>query len=148
MKATQEKWNDLPRPIARLGYLDPDDYTIPERQIDKAQTDPPSVARFLSLLLAGKPAPTASVHFLYGRTPDTRAELVNSLSEIGAESGYDMIWFMKGNFITVVHYQQVDENFPDRLIFNVHQSIDEWATFDRNRRSTYEYNSGTGLVSA
>lgn len=148
LDAVLKEWSSLTAPIARIGYLDPDDYSIPQRNPEKAQTDPASVSRFLELLQTQYSGQIASVHFLYGRTPPKRRDLIDSLVAVGEQYGFGLVHFISGNFLTVVHHRETAQGFSDALIVGVQQTLDEWVQFDRNRRDSYTVHSGRGGVPA
>ena len=104
LRTTLQDWAKLESPVARVGYLDPDDYVIPNRNSEKAHTDPSSVGTFLRLLKSDFDGPVGSVHFLFGQKPEKRQELIESLYSVGYEQGYAMVHFISGNYVlSLIH---------------------------------------------
>lgn len=129
---TLRNWEKNP-PVARMGYLDSDQYAVNERSLESPQTDSDSVRKFLSLMRSNFEGPIASVHFTTNKMQSVREAQIEGLKKDGAANGYDAYVFEHCRYAVVVHYRLCDEDFADR----VQNAWNRWSIHTLGKRRPY-----------
>jgi len=118
---------------ARLGYLDPDQYTATAREPDSAHTDSASVRRFLSLLGEGYDAPVACVHFTSNQMKEALEQQIHGLRGDGLAMFFDVCVCRHGRYAVIIFHR----NYAFDFATPIYSSWNSWCSVALRRRIPY-----------